>query len=104
MKKEEKVTNKIKLLVLDPVTTAATPAELAYMGRFLGADTQLEGRAICNGPASIECEYDEAMALPQVVALAKASAAEFDGIFIDCFADPGVRAVRECVDIPVWRL
>ena len=91
----------IKLLVLDPVTTAATPAELAYMGRFLGEDTRLEGRAISNGPASIECEYDEAMALPQVVALAQASAAEFDGIFIDCFADPGVRAVRECVDVPV---
>lgn len=87
--------------MLDPVTTAATPAELAYMGRFLGAETVLEGRAICNGPASIECEYDEAMALPQVVALARESAAEFDDIFIDCFADPGVRAVRECVDIPV---
>ena len=95
------LSDKIKLLVLDPVTTAATPAELAYMGRFLGAETVLEGRAICNGPASIECEYDEAMALPQVVALAKEAAAEFDGIFIDCFADPGVRAVRECVDIPV---
>ena len=84
MKKEEKVINKIKLLVLDPVTTAATPAELAYMGRFLSENTELEGRAICKGPASIECEYDEAMALPQVVALARESAAEFDGIFIEC--------------------
>ena len=90
--------------MLDPVTTAATPAELAYMGRFLGEDTRLEGRAISNGPASIECEYDEAMALPQVVALAKASAAEFDGIFIDCFADPGVRCAGMCGHSCVWRL
>ena len=96
--------NKIKLLVLDPVTTAATPAELAYMGRFLSENTELEGRAICKGPASIECEYDEAMALPQVVALARESAAEFDGIFIDCFADPGVRCAGMCGHSCVWRL
>ena len=48
------LSDKIKLLVLDPVTTAATPAELAYMGRFLSENTELEGRAICKGPASIE--------------------------------------------------
>lgn len=94
---------KIRLLNIDPVTTAATPEELAYMGQYLDEETTLDSWVIPEGPATIECEYDEAMAQPHVIALAQKAAQEgYDGIFIDCFADPGVRAIRECVDIPVF--
>lgn len=98
MKKE-----KIRLLNLDPVTVGASPEELDYIGKYLSEDTVLESWAIRKGPASIECEYDEAMAQPEILRLAKQAEGEgFDGIFVDCFGDPAVRAARECVDIPVF--
>lgn len=54
------------------------------------------------GPASIECEYDEALAVPGILELVeKAQTEGFDGAMVDCFADPGVKAAREKVDIVV---
>jgi len=94
---------KIRLLNLDPVTVGATAEELKYIGKYLSDETALESWAITEGPASIECEYDEAMAQPAIIKLAqKAEQEGFDGIFVDCFGDPAVRAVRECVNIPVF--
>ena len=54
------------------------------------------------GPSSIESEFDEALAVPGT--LEKAIAAEKAGaqaIVIDCMGDPGLRACRETVGIPV---
>src|SRR3546814_11038283 len=51
---------------------------------------------IAAGPASIECEFDEAMAVPGIVA--EAIAAERSGAdagIIDCMGDPGLKAARE---------
>lgn len=54
------------------------------------------------GPASVESEYDEALCVPDLLVKAKeAEEAGFDGIISDCLADPGVKAAREIVDIPV---
>jgi allantoin racemase len=49
------------------------------------------------GPASIESHYDEALAVPGV--LAEISGA--DGYVIACFGDPGLDAAREVADGPV---
>jgi allantoin racemase len=54
------------------------------------------------GPASIESEYEEALAAPDTIC--KAVEAEADGsdaVIIDCMLDPGLPAVREKVAIPV---
>ncbi len=54
------------------------------------------------GPQSIEYRLEEAMLVPDLID--KAMAAErqgVDGLVIDCMADPGVDALRECVAIPV---
>ncbi len=93
----------MKLLNLDPVTMGATAEELEYMGKYLGPDTELVSWQIAEGPVSIECEYDEAMAAPAILELCQRAEREgFDGIFIDCFGDPAVRAARELVNIPVF--
>ncbi|MBS6953118.1 MAG: aspartate/glutamate racemase family protein [Enterocloster asparagiformis] len=93
----------IKLLNLDPVSVGTTPAEEAYMRRYLRPDTVLVSRAAQGVPEAIESEYDEAAAAPRVVeACVQAEREGFDGIFVDCFGDPGVRAAREAVDIPVF--
>lgn len=54
------------------------------------------------GPPSIECEYDEALAVPDTIV--RAIEAERDGadaIIIDCMGDPGLKPAREVVRIPV---
>ncbi|MEG0779911.1 MAG: aspartate/glutamate racemase family protein [Oscillospiraceae bacterium] len=87
-----------------PVTgNVITPEMVAYMRKYLSADTKLESVQISRGPASIECEWDEVLAAPPVVELCiQAEKEGCDGIFINCFGDPGVRAARECVSIPVF--
>lgn len=57
---------------------------------------------IKTGPASIESEFDEALSAPGTIAEAmKAERAGADAIIIDCMGDPGMKAVREVVSIPV---
>lgn len=54
------------------------------------------------GPSSIECEYDEALAVPDTIE--KCIEAENNGadaIVIDCMGDPGLKPCREMVSIPV---
>lgn len=54
------------------------------------------------GPASIECEFDEALSVPGL--LAKSIEAEREGVdavVIDCMGDPGLKAAREVLSIPV---
>ncbi len=75
----------------------------SYIGKYLDRDTIVELSQIKQGAASIESEYDEAISAPHVIELCKKAEADgADGIFVDCFGDPGVRAARECVDIPVF--
>src|SRR3546814_10743576 len=55
---------------------------------------------IAAGPASIECEFDEAMAVPGIVAEAIAAARSgADAVILDCMGDPGLKAAREVVSI-----
>jgi allantoin racemase len=68
----------------------------------LGPEHELSVVFISKGPASIENEFDEALAAPEVIA--RVCMAERDGyeaVVIDCFGDPGVKASREVVNIPV---
>ncbi|MDF2678968.1 MAG: hydrogenase expression protein HupH [Brevibacillus sp.] len=69
---------------------------------YLGETTEVQVCHLDYGPASVEGEYDEALAIPNL--LEKAMEAQndgCDGVISLCFADPGVKAAREVVDIPV---
>lgn len=94
----------MKILNILPITSDIWTAEMdAYVGKFLLSDTHVVTRKLTHGPASIECEYDEIIAIPEIVFMCKEAEKEgFDAVFVDCFGDPGVRAARECVDIPVF--
>lgn len=93
----------LKLLCLDPVTYRSTEEELKYISKYLHEDTILLSDAITKGPYTIQCEYDEAMAQPEIIKLCRKAEKEgIDGIFINCFGDPGVRAAREGTNIPVF--
>jgi len=74
-----------------------------YVSKYLLPDTEIVTRKLSYGPASIESEYDEMLASPEVVFMCRQAQTEgFDAVFVNCFGEPGVRAARECVDIPVF--
>lgn len=93
----------LKLLCLNPVMMKAEEDELTYIRKYLHKDTVLLSDGIQAGPYTIQCEYDEAMAQPEIIRLCqKAEAEGVQGIFVNCFGDPGVRAAREVTSIPVF--
>ncbi len=54
------------------------------------------------GPASIESHYDEALAVPGILAeIARGETEGVDGYVIACFGDPGLEAARELARGPV---
>lgn len=64
--------------------------------------TELDSVSIEKGPSSIECRYDEILAIPDIVKRVKEAEDEgVDACVVNCFGDPGVRASREVVKIPV---
>lgn len=67
-----------------------------------GPGTTIDTIELSRGTASIESEYDEALAAPGILdRIAEAKADGVDGVFITCFGDPGVHAAREVIDVPV---
>lgn len=69
---------------------------------WIPPDVELEVRSVRYGVESIESEYDEVLCAPPILEEVEAAAAAgTDGIFVSCFADPGVAAARERVDVPV---
>jgi allantoin racemase len=94
----------IKILNLLPVVSDIwTPEMSAYVEKLLLPGTTVVTEHLDHGPASIEGEYDEILASPEILFRIKRAEKEgFDAVFVDCFADPAVRAARECVKIPVF--
>lgn len=95
----------MKLMNVMPVPgkDIITEEDMRYITRHLHKDTIVDSCSITGGAASIECEYDEALNSPKAVELCiQAEKDGYQGCFINCFGDPGVRAARECVDIPVF--
>ena len=83
-------------IVLEGVRTLDDVAALQ------SADLTITQSLIATGPVSIECEFDEAMSVPGIVAEAIAvERSGADAIIIDCMGDPGLKAAREVVSIPV---
>lgn len=65
-------------------------------------DTKVDVVSLERGTASIESEYDEALAGPGILQrIEEAANDRVDGVFITCFGDPGVHAAREIIDVPV---
>lgn len=101
---EEK--KEITLLDIVPVTAPGILSDHAIrdMEKYLMPTTKTKHVQITEGPITIESEYEEAFAAPQVVKTAEKEVqnGDVDAIFVNCFGDPGVRATREAVTIPVF--
>ena len=95
----------MKLRIITPVLGVKRPNTEEYLARIrkysgISEMTELDNVRVDKGPASIESRYDEVYAIPSVLSIIKESQG-IDGIVVNCFADPGVKAGREISDIPI---
>jgi len=69
---------------------------------YVRPDTEVDIVFVDYGPASIESRYDDVMAAPFVVKKAEwAEKNGYDAVVVSCMLDPGVKAAKEALDIPV---
>ncbi len=93
----------MKLCVVNPNTTVSMTAKIAQAARrAAAAGTEIVAVTSSMGPASIEGFYDEAFAVPGVIAaVAEAERAGASAAVIACFDDTGLDAARAFASIPV---
>jgi allantoin racemase len=93
----------MKIRAVTPIITEAFgPMILEEFSRVAAPETDVSNVFLRSGPASVESAYDEALAIPDVIARVREAEAEgMDGVIINCFGDPGLDAAREVVSIPV---
>jgi allantoin racemase len=93
----------MKILLINPNTTASMTAAIAQAARAVAAaGTEIVATQPSFGPASIESHYDEAFAAAGVAEQARLAApGKPDAAVIACFGDPGVDAAREALEGPV---
>lgn len=91
----------MRILVVNPNTTASMTALIGECAQAsVGPGVLVEAVNPASGPASIESHYDEAVAVPHLLATIAASR-DYDGFVIACFGDPGLHAARELAEGPV---
>ena len=93
----------MKVRIVNPVITRELLAESERaFGGVARQGTELSHVLLERGPASIESEYDEAIALPDTLRrVQEAQADGMDAVIINCASDPGLDAARELSSIPV---
>jgi allantoin racemase len=93
----------MKIRAVTPVITESFgPLILEEFSHVAGPETEISNVFLQSGPASVESAFDEAVAIPDVIAKVREAEAEgMDAVIINCFGDPGLDAAREVVSIPV---
>ena len=92
-----------KIKVICPVSTDIwIELRKKNMNKWKDDYTSVDCINIEKGPESIECTYDEVWAeLFTVQEAEKAEREGYDGVIIHCFGDPGLRAAKEKLNIPI---
>jgi allantoin racemase len=93
----------VRIRVINPNTTWSMTRAIGESARAVAAPgTLVEAVSPAMGPASIESHYDEALAVPGLLAeIARGERDGCDGYVIACFGDPGLQAARELAVGPV---
>lgn len=93
----------LRIHILNPNTTVSMTDKIAAAARAVaGAGTEIVPATSAMGPASIEGYYDDALALPGLLAaIAAAEVDTVDAHIIACFDDTGVDAARSLAGAPV---
>ena len=93
----------MRIKIVNPNTTGSMTERMGlYAQRIAAPGTEIVAVSPNFGPPSIEDYYDEAFAVPGLLAeIRQGEAEEFDGYVIACFGDPGLQAARELAHGPV---
>lgn len=95
----------MKLTVIHAVVRNSrdNPEYLQYLGEVLPPGTQIAFEQVEYGFPSIESDLHGIVNGSEVIRLARKAENEgADGVFVNCFDDPGVYAARELIQIPVF--
>jgi allantoin racemase len=93
----------VLLRVINPNTTASMTELIGRAARSVaGPGTVVEAVNPATGPVSIESHYDEALAVPGLLAeIARGEREQVSAYVVACFGDPGLEAARELARGPV---
>ena len=92
----------MRILVVNPNTSEEMTNDIGQAARrYARADTEIETVCPDWGPRSIEGHYEDYVAAVATLEVVRERAAEFDGVVIACFGDPGLPAAREVSPVPV---
>ena len=99
----ESTLRKKRIRVVVPVSTDAWNQPVKnLLDDYKDANTKIDVVNIEEGPKAIECCYDEVWAATSFVREAERAEQEgYNGVIDYCFDDPGLRAAKESLDIPV---
>jgi allantoin racemase len=87
--------------IVSPIT-ADRSAKWRRLQTLAGPGVRLSVAQIAVGPASIESEFEDALAVPATIAkVIEAEREGADAVVIDCLCDPGLRPCRAVASIPV---
>jgi len=93
----------MKLLLINPNTSTAMTQSIARAAQGVASPaTEVMAVQPSFGPASIECQYDEAFAAAGVAEQVRlAQGWRPDAVVVACFGDTGLDAAREASGVPV---
>ena len=92
----------MRILVVNPNTSEEMTNDIGQAARrYARAGTEIETVCPDWGPRSIEGHYEDYVAAVATLEVVRERAAEFDGVVIACFGDPGLPAAREVSPVPV---
>lgn len=96
---------KIKIVepIIETTNTLGYEGEMEYLRKNLSSDLILDKTFIKHGFESVESSTEQHFCIPDILLeIIKAENDGYDGIFVNCFADPGVYPGREVVKVPVF--
>jgi len=95
----------MKVLAINPNTTASmTETVLAALREHAGDALRFEGATAKRGTAVVASRASYAVAALSVLEVWAGFRGRTDGILVACFGDPGVPALRELTNVPVFGL
>ena len=94
----------MKILVLNPNASEMVTKKIETAVRKVArSDVEVVVDKLPHGPEVLESYYDEALATPYSIEKVKwANKEGFDAVIIAAFCDPGIEALKEISDIPVY--
>jgi allantoin racemase len=92
----------VRILVVNPNTSEEMTRDIGEAARrYAQAGTDIDVTSPAFGPRSIEGHYEEEVAAVAMLETIRERAADYDGVVIACYGDPGLYAARELSPVPV---